>query len=70
MPVWKKKKTDYKTGAESRHFIVLDQYTQEWKVAESYQSESLFIPHSYKERKNKFALILVLETVEITILFG
>lgn len=31
--------TDYKTIAESRHFIVLDQYTPEWKVAEGYQSE-------------------------------
>jgi type I restriction enzyme R subunit len=32
--------TDYKTIAESKNFIVLDQYTQDWKVAESYQSES------------------------------
>ena len=32
--------TDYKTIAESNSFIVLDKYTQEWKVAESYQSES------------------------------
>ncbi len=32
--------TDYKTIAESRNFIVLDKYVQEWKVAESYQSES------------------------------
>ncbi|GAB1385229.1 type I restriction endonuclease subunit R [Melaminivora sp.] len=32
--------TDYKTIAESRNFIVLDKYTPEWKVAESYQSES------------------------------
>ena len=31
---------DYKVIAESKNFIVLDQYTQEWKVAESYQSES------------------------------
>lgn len=31
--------TDYKTIAESKNFIVLDKYTQEWKVAESYQSE-------------------------------
>ncbi|WP_024938614.1 type I restriction endonuclease subunit R [Xanthomonas arboricola] len=30
---------DYKTIAESRNFIVLDQYAREWKVAESYQSE-------------------------------
>ncbi|WP_414487282.1 type I restriction endonuclease subunit R [Stenotrophomonas maltophilia] len=30
---------DYKTIAESKNFIVLDQYTREWKVAESYQSE-------------------------------
>lgn len=30
---------DYKAIAESKTFIVLDQYTPEWKVAESYQSE-------------------------------
>ncbi len=30
---------EYKTIAESKNFIVLDQYTREWKVAESYQSE-------------------------------
>jgi len=30
---------DYKTIAESQNFIVLDRYTKEWKVAESYQSE-------------------------------
>ncbi|MEN9618630.1 MAG: Type site-specific deoxyribonuclease, HsdR family [Pseudomonadota bacterium] len=32
--------TDYKTIAESKNFIVLDQYTKEWPVNESYQSES------------------------------
>ena len=31
--------TDYKTIAESRNFIVLDKYTKEWQVNESYQSE-------------------------------
>ena len=31
---------DYKAIAESKNFIVLDQYTREWKVAEHYQSES------------------------------
>ena len=31
---------DYKAIAESKNFIVLDQYTREGKVAESYQSES------------------------------
>lgn len=30
---------EYKTIAESKNFIVLDKYAQEWKVAESYQSE-------------------------------
>jgi type I restriction enzyme R subunit len=30
---------DYKTIAESKNFIVLDKYTKEWQVAESYQSE-------------------------------
>jgi len=32
--------TDYKTIAESKNFIVLDKYTREWQVAESYQSEN------------------------------
>lgn len=32
--------TDYKTIAESNHFIVLDRYVRDWKVAESYQSEA------------------------------
>ena len=32
--------SDYKTIAESKNFIVLDQYAPEWKVAEGYQSES------------------------------
>ena len=31
--------TDYKTIAESKNFIVLDKYTREWQVCESYQSE-------------------------------
>ncbi|MFV0678789.1 type I restriction endonuclease subunit R [Ottowia sp.] len=31
--------TDYKTIAESNHFIVLDKYTKDWQVNESYQSE-------------------------------
>ncbi len=31
--------TDYKTIAESKSFIVLDKYTKEYQVAESYQSE-------------------------------
>ena len=31
--------TNYKTIAESKNFIVLDKYTREWAVAESYQSE-------------------------------
>ncbi|UQA24317.1 type I restriction endonuclease subunit R [Stenotrophomonas sp. NY11291] len=30
---------DYKVIAESKTFIVLDQYTREWNVAENYQSE-------------------------------
>ena len=32
--------TDYKTIAESNNFIVLDQYTKEWKVSDHYQSEA------------------------------
>ncbi len=31
--------TDYKTIAESNNFIVLDKYSKEWRVNESYQSE-------------------------------
>ena len=31
--------SDYKTIAESNNFIVLDKYTKEWQVSESYQSE-------------------------------
>lgn len=31
---------EYSPIAESKNFIVLDKYTQEWKIAESYQSES------------------------------
>ncbi len=30
---------DYKTIAESNHFIILDNYHKDWQVAESYQSE-------------------------------
>ncbi|WP_061246198.1 type I restriction endonuclease subunit R [Leptospira interrogans] len=32
--------TEYKTIAESNHFIVLDKYNREWQVSESYQSEA------------------------------
>lgn len=32
--------SDYKTIAESKNFIVLDKYTKEWQVNESYQRES------------------------------
>jgi len=31
--------SDYKTIAESKNFIVLDRYTKDWQVNESYQSE-------------------------------
>ena len=31
--------TDYKTIAESKNFIILDRYTKEWQVKETYQSE-------------------------------
>ena len=31
--------TDYKTIAESNNFIVLDKYTRDWMVCETYQSE-------------------------------
>jgi len=32
--------SDFKTIAESKNFIVLDRYTKEWQVNDSYQSES------------------------------
>ncbi len=32
--------SDFIPIAESNNFIVLDKYTQEWQVAETYQSES------------------------------
>jgi type I restriction enzyme R subunit len=32
--------SDYKTIAESNNFIVLDNYTKDWQVNESYQSEA------------------------------
>ncbi len=31
---------DYKTIAESNNFIVLDRYSREWQVCESYQTEA------------------------------
>ena len=31
---------DYKTIAESKNFIILDQYAKDWQVNESYQSEA------------------------------
>jgi type I restriction enzyme R subunit len=31
--------SDYKTIAESNHFIILDKYTKEWQVSDNYQSE-------------------------------
>lgn len=32
--------SDYKTIAETQNFIVLDRYDKDWKIADSYQSES------------------------------
>ena len=32
--------TEFKPIAESNKFIILERYIREWKVAESYQSES------------------------------
>ncbi|HDS1680175.1 TPA: type I restriction endonuclease subunit R [Pseudomonas putida] len=45
--------TDYKTIAESNNFIVLDKYTQEWKGAESYQSESDLEREFIQDLKNQ-----------------
>lgn len=33
------KMNDYKTIAESNNFIVLDKYTKDWQVNQSYQTE-------------------------------
>jgi len=44
---------EYKTVAESNNFIVLDKYTQEWKVAESYQSEGDLEREFIQDLKNQ-----------------
>ena len=31
--------TDYKPIAETNHFIVLDKYTRQWQISDTYQSE-------------------------------
>ena len=45
--------TDYKTIAESKNFIVLDKYTKEWQVAESYQSEGDLEREFIQDLKNQ-----------------
>jgi type I restriction enzyme, R subunit len=39
--------SDYKTIAESKNFIVLDKYTPDWKVAESYQTEAQLLANEF-----------------------
>lgn len=45
--------TDYKTIAESNRFIVLDKYTREWQVSESYQSEGELERELIEDLKNQ-----------------
>lgn len=45
--------SDYKTIAESKNFIVLDKYSPEWKVAESYQSESALEQEFIQDLQNQ-----------------
>jgi type I restriction enzyme R subunit len=45
--------TDYKTIAESKNFIILDKYTKEWQVAESYQSEDALERELIEDLKNQ-----------------
>jgi type I restriction enzyme, R subunit len=44
---------DYKTIAESNNFIVLEKYTKEWQVAESYQSEGDLEREFIQDLKNQ-----------------
>jgi len=45
--------SDYKTIAESNNFIVLDKYSKEWQVAESYQSEGDLEREFIKDLQNQ-----------------
>jgi type I restriction enzyme, R subunit len=45
--------SDYKTIAESKNFIVLDKYTQAWKAAENYQSESALEQEFIQDLQNQ-----------------
>ena len=45
--------TDYKTIAESNSFIVLERYTKEWQVNESYQSEDALERELIQDLKNQ-----------------
>jgi len=45
--------THYLTIAESNNFIVLDKYTKDWKVAESYQSEDLLERELIQDLQNQ-----------------
>jgi type I restriction enzyme R subunit len=45
--------SDYKTIAETKNFIVLDQYSPEWKVAEGYQSEGDLERELIQDLKNQ-----------------
>ena len=44
---------DYKTIAESKNFIVLDQYKKDWHVNESYQSESALEQEFIQDLENQ-----------------
>ena len=57
--------SDYRTIAESKNFIVLDKYSPEWKVAESYQSESALEQEFIQDLQNQgYEYLLELNTPE------
>lgn len=56
---------EYKPIAESNSFIVLDKYTQEWQVAENYQSESDLERELIQDLVNQgYEFLLALNTPE------
>jgi type I restriction enzyme R subunit len=56
---------EYSPIAESKNFIVLDKYTQEWKVAENYQSEGDLEREFIQDLQNQgYEYVLGLNTPE------
>ena len=62
--------SEYKTIAESKNFIVLDQYIREWTVAEGYQSAALLGTRFTMEQdfyKGRLQDKFVLEVLEVLV---